>query len=212
MTDAERRLESINQKELRKEKNDKRNKIIFDLIAVLTLVFLAFWGFGGGTKITSLMADKPVSEFFFSLSSGKIDKLEGYVINGFTIKVNEDETEDVKPGEEVYEAVDPNSAGAEILGHYNRLRSEYGYSMTVLYEKEGKTKLSQEQLDKLNQELKEYGVGPATKAAVITFSVRISGKKSVLKNTFYEGKATTVRIDGKWYIMPGTLEYREVTP
>ena len=84
--------------------------------------------------------------------------------------------------------------------------------MTVLYEKEGKEKVSAERLAELNEVLKEYGVGPANKAAVISYTVRISGKKSVLKNTLYEGKVTTVRIDGKWYIMSGTLEYSEVTP
>ncbi|MBR5137595.1 MAG: hypothetical protein IKV30_06210 [Clostridia bacterium] len=210
MTDAERRLERANEREIRKEKGDKRRKIIFDLIAVLTLAFLAFWGFGGGAKISSQMADKPISEFYFALSSGKIDKLEAYVINGFSIKTSEDK--DVKPGEEVFETADPNSAGAEILGLYNKLRREYGYNMTVLYEKEGKEKVSAERLAELNEVLKEYGVGPANKAAVISYTVRISGKKSVLKNTLYEGKVTTVRIDGKWYIMPGTLEYSEVTP
>lgn len=211
MNDAERRLERENQKEINREKRSRSRKILFDVIALATLGFIIFWGFGGGTWVASQMPDKPVSEFFFSLSSGKVDKLEKYVINGFSIKETED-TEDQVPGEEMLEPTDIDSPGAEILNHFNAMRQTFGYSITVLYEKEGKETCTAEQLAQINKALEKYDVGPCTKACRITYSVRISGKKSVIKNSLYEGTATTVRIDGKWYIMPGTLEYSEVTP
>ena len=78
----ERRLEKMNQAEIRKEKTDKISKIVLDVIAVLVLVAVIFWGFGGADWVFRKTPDKPVSEFFYSLTTGETDKLMGYVIGG----------------------------------------------------------------------------------------------------------------------------------
>lgn len=206
----ERRLEKMNQAEIRKEKTDKISKIVLDVIAVLVLVAVIFWGFGGADWVFRKTPDKPVSEFFYSLTTGETDKLMGYVIGGDEyLKALEEREKRIAKGEKDVPEVIPSATVAEVLGKYSVLRTDFGSKVTVLYKKEAKENCTEDQLADINQQLKEYQL-ECDKACHISFSVRISGKETITKNEVLDGAAITVRIDGRWFLMPGSLEYSEV--
>ncbi len=205
----ERRLEKMNQAEIRKEKAGRVRKILLDVIAVLVLLAVVIWGFGGADWVFRRTPDKPVSEFFYSLASGETDNLMKYVIGGDDyLRALEERESKIAKGEKNVPEVIPSATVAQVLGEYSALRKDFGSMLTVLYKKTAQEKCGEDKLADINRQLQEYQL-QGDRACIISYSVRISGKDTITKNQVLEGTAITVRIDGRWFLLPGSLEYSE---
>lgn len=179
----EARLEREAAREVRRERGRKAVRILLDSIAVFVLVFVVFWVAGGHRWVTGLMPDKPVSEFFYAVGEGGTDALKDYLLTG-------DE---------------------DTLRSYAELREAADYRCTTLYRNIGNDNLTGEEYDSAVRTVREYAPdGAVSRAVRVHYSVRITAKGDSNKRTEYEGQAVTVRVNDKWYMLPGSISFREV--
>ena len=183
MNDIEAKLDREAAREERRDRGRKVVKILLDSIAVLVLVFIVFWVAGGHRWVTGLMPDKPVSEFFYAIGEGGTDTLKDYLLDG----------------------------DGDTLRSYAELRESFDFRCTTLYRNTGNDDLSGEEYDQALRTVREYSDGAVSRIVRVRFSVRITAKGDSNRRAELEGQAVTVRVNDKWYILPGSITYREVS-